>query len=104
MTPILTIEIFDFWGIDFMGPFPQSDHNEYILLVVEYISKWVEAILIQKNDHRTVIAFLKENILSLFGTPNAIISDKRTHFCNRPFTSLMRKYGVTHKVALAYHP
>ena len=64
MTPILIIEILDCWGIDFMGPFPQTDRNEYILLAVEYVSKWVEAISTRKNDHKTVIAFLKENILS----------------------------------------
>ena len=62
MNPILTIKIVDCWGIDFMGPFPQSNHNEYILLAVEYVSKWVEAIPTRKNDHKTVIAFLKENI------------------------------------------
>ena len=68
MTPIVTIEIFDCWGIDFMGPFPTSFHNEYILLAIEYVSKWVEAIPTRKNDHHTVISFLKENILSRFGT------------------------------------
>ena len=55
MTPILTIEIFDCWEIDFMEPFPLSDHNEYILLAVEYVSKWVEAIPTQKNNHKIVI-------------------------------------------------
>ena len=87
-----------------MGPFPQSNHNEYILLALEYVSKWVEAIPTRKNDHKIVIAFLKENIFSQFGTPKAIISDRGTHFCNRPFVSLMRTYGVTHKITLAYHP
>ena len=47
---------------------------------------------------------MKENILSWFRTPKAIISDRGTHFCNRPFASLMRKYNINHKVALAYHP
>ena len=103
-TPILTIEIFDCWGIDFMGPFPSSNQFEYILLAVEYVSKWVEAIPTRRNDHRTVISFLKENILSRFGTPKALISDQGKHFCNKPFESLMKKYGVNHKVALAYHP
>ena len=102
MTLIITIEIFDYWGIDFMGLFPISFHNEYIFLSVEYVSKWVEAIPIRKNDHHTVISFLKENILSRFGTPKAII--RGTHFCNCPFNTLVKKYGVNHKIALAYHP
>ena len=71
---------------------------------MEYVSKWVEAIPTRKNDHKIVIAFLKENILFRFGTSKAIISDSGTHFCNRPFALLMKKYGVNHKVALAYHP
>ena len=51
-----------------------------------------------------VIKFLKENILSRFGIPRAIISDRGTHFCNRPFATLMKKYNVTHKLATPYHP
>ena len=74
-TPILTIEIFDCWGIDFKGPFLLSNHYEYIFLTVEYISKWVEAIPIIRNDHKMAISFLKENLLSRFRTPMALISD-----------------------------
>ena len=59
---------------------------------------------VKKNDHKTVLKFLKENILSRFGTPRAIISDGGKYFCNRHFEALMRKYGITHKVATAYHP
>ena len=90
LTSIITIEIFDCWGIDFMRPFPPSFQYEYILLAVEYVSKWVEAIPTRKNDHRTVIALLKDNILSRFGTPKAIISDQGTHFCNKPFETLIK--------------
>ena len=68
MSPIVTIEIFDCWGIDFMAPFPSSFQNEYIILAFEYVSKWVKAIPTKKNGHRTVISFLKENILSRFET------------------------------------
>jgi hypothetical protein len=63
LNPILVIEIFDCWGIDFMGPFPPSCFL-YILVVVDYVSKWIETISSRNNDHKTVIKFLKENILS----------------------------------------
>ena len=69
LNPILVIELFDCWGIDFMGPFPSSFGYLYILVAVDYVSKWVEAILCRHNDHRTVLKFLKENILSRFGIP-----------------------------------
>ncbi|RVW19522.1 Retrovirus-related Pol polyprotein from transposon opus [Vitis vinifera] len=69
-----------------------------------YVSKWVEAIPYKHNDHRVVLKFLKENIFSIFGVPKAIISDGGTHFCNKPFETLLAKYGVKHKVATPYHP
>ncbi|RVW59425.1 Retrovirus-related Pol polyprotein from transposon 17.6 [Vitis vinifera] len=91
-------------GIDFMGPFPMSFGYSYILVEVDYVSKWVEAVSCKHNDHRVVIKFLKENIFSRFGVPKAIISDRGTHFCNKPFETLLAKYGVKHKVATPYHP
>ena len=51
-----------------------------------------------------VLKFLKENIFSRFGMPKAIISDGGSHFCNKPFETLLGKYGVKHKVATPYHP
>ena len=104
LTPLLIIEIFDCWGLDFMGPFPLSCWYLYILLAVDYFSKWVEAIPTRTNDHKVVLKFLKERIFSRFGMPCAIISDGRLHFCNQPFENLLKKYGVTHKVSMAYHP
>ncbi|XP_058222963.1 uncharacterized protein LOC131332682 [Rhododendron vialii] len=104
LTNILVVEVFDCWGIDFMGPFLNSYGFLYILLAVDYVSKWVEAVATHTNDHKVVLDFLKEHILSQFGTPRAIISDQGSHFCNRPFAALMKKYGITHKVSTAYHP
>ena len=66
---ILIVELFDVWGIDFMGPFPMSFGSSYILVGVDYVSKWVEAIPCKQNDHRVVLKFLKENIFSRFGCP-----------------------------------
>ena len=89
LTPILIIEIFDCWGIDFMGPFPSSCGYLYILLSVDYVSKWVEAIPTRTNDHKVVLKFIKEHIFSRFGVPRAIISDGGLHFCNRSFENLL---------------
>ncbi|GKB21260.1 reverse transcriptase domain-containing protein [Tanacetum coccineum] len=79
---IQVCEIFDVWGIDFMGPFPSSRGNKYILVAVDYLSKWVEAKALPTNDARVVVKFLK----SLFAR------------------FVMSKYGVTHRLATAYHP
>ncbi|RVW72376.1 Retrovirus-related Pol polyprotein from transposon 17.6 [Vitis vinifera] len=89
---------------DFMGPFPMSFGHSYILVGVDYVSKWVEAIPCRSNNHKVVLKFLKENIFTRFGVPKAIISDGGTHFCNKPFETLLAKYGVKHKVATPYHP
>ena len=76
---IMVVQFFDVWGIDFMGPFPQSFGNLYILLVVDYVSKWVEAVACPRNDPNSVVSFLQKNILSRFGTPRTIISDGGSH-------------------------
>ncbi|GJV65386.1 reverse transcriptase domain-containing protein [Tanacetum coccineum] len=100
---IQVCEIFDVWGIDFMGPFPSSRGNKYILVAVDYLSKWVEAKALPTNDARVVVKILK-SLFARFGTPRAIISDRGTHFCNDQFAKVMLKYGVTHRLATAYHP
>ncbi|GJT74286.1 reverse transcriptase domain-containing protein [Tanacetum coccineum] len=61
-------------GIDFMGPFPSSKGNKYILVAVDYLSKWVEAKALPTKDARVVCKFLK-SLFSRFGVPHAIISD-----------------------------
>nr|GEW76205.1 reverse transcriptase domain-containing protein [Tanacetum cinerariifolium] len=96
-------EIFDVWGIDFMGPFPCSKGNKYILVAVDYLSKWVEAKALPTNDARVVVKFLK-SLFSKFGTPKAIISDRGAHFYNDQFLRVMAKYGVTHRLSTSYHP
>ena len=88
---ILVVQLFDVWGIDFMGPFPVSFGNIYILLAVDYVSKWVEATACPKNDANTVVGFLQRNTLSRFGTPRTIISDGGSHFANKVFDKLMSR-------------
>ncbi|GJW12205.1 reverse transcriptase domain-containing protein [Tanacetum coccineum] len=102
--PILIAPDWDqpFSGIDFMGPFPSSRGNKYILVAVDYLSKWVEAKALPTNDARVVVKFLK----SLFARSyteselKAIVGP----FINDKFAKVMSKYGVTHRLATAYHP
>nr|GEY11032.1 reverse transcriptase domain-containing protein [Tanacetum cinerariifolium] len=96
-------EIFDVWDIDFMGPFPSLRGNKYILIAIDYLSKWVKAKALPTNDVRVVCKFLK-SLFARFGTPRAIISDRGTHFYNDQFTKVMLKYGVPHCLATPYHP
>jgi len=104
LAPILEVEIFKLWGIDFMGPFPISYSNQFILIAVDYVSKWTKAVSTRMNDNRVVIKFLRENIISHFRAPRAIISDNGSYFCNRAFEALMWKYSISHKLSMTYHP
>ena len=87
-----------------MGSFPPSYRHKYIVLAVDYMSKWMEAIPTITYDAKVVLHFIKSNIFSRFGTPRAVISDEGSHFCNKLFASLKAKYWVKHWVSLAYHP
>ena len=87
-----------------MGPFVSSGSMKYILVVVDYVSKWVKVVALLNNKAKSVMGFLKKNIFTRFGTPRAIISDGGSHFCNRTFAGLMEKYGVKHRVETPYHP
>ncbi|XP_048619900.1 uncharacterized protein LOC125592961 [Brassica napus] len=102
--PILEVEVFDVWGIDFMGPFPSSYSNKYILVAVDYVSKWVEAIASPTNDAKVVLKMFKSIIFPRFGIPRVVISDGGSHFINKLFANLLKKNGVKHKVATPYHP
>ena len=87
-----------------MGPFPSSFNNIHILIAMDYVSKWVETTAYPRNDATTVVGFIQRNILSIFGAPRTIISDKGSHFANKVFAKLMSRYGIKHMMGLAYHP
>ena len=86
-----------------MGPFPMSNGSKYILVVIDYISKWVEAQALPTNDTRVVVIFLTK-LFSNFSTVRAITIDRSTHFCNTQFENTLKKYVVTHRVATPFHP
>ncbi|GJU07403.1 reverse transcriptase domain-containing protein [Tanacetum coccineum] len=95
-------EIFDIWGIDFIGPFPKSHKFEYILVAIEYVSKWAEAEALPTNDARVVINFLKK-LFFRFCILKALISDRGTHFCNKQMKKVLKRYGFHHRIATTYH-
>ncbi|XP_073120718.1 uncharacterized protein [Henckelia pumila] len=82
---------------------PAEEGKKYILVAVDYLSKWVEPLACRTNDSRVGVNFLKKFVFARYGTPRAIIIDGGTHFCNQQFDTLLSKYGVTHKVPTPYH-
>ncbi|GJV47696.1 reverse transcriptase domain-containing protein [Tanacetum coccineum] len=103
LTNILVSEVFDIWGFDFMGTFPSSRNNKYILVAIDYVSKLVEAVALPTNDARVVVKFLQK-LFSRFGVPKALTSDRGIHSCNSLLEKTLKKYGVTHRLATPYHP
>jgi len=87
-----------------MGSCPSSFEHEYILLCVDYMSKWVEAIPIRINESRVVVKFLRENIFTRYGMPRLILSDHGTNFDNRSFDALLKRYSIIHHLTTPYHP
>jgi hypothetical protein len=100
----LQIDIFDVWGIDFMGPLKNSFEYEYILVMVDYVSKWVEAMPCRKASTEESITMIKSVIFPRFGTPRILISDGGTHFSGKNFKKCLSKLGIEHRVSTAYHP
>ncbi|XP_061354342.1 uncharacterized protein LOC133298975 [Gastrolobium bilobum] len=86
------------------SPFPTSYGNKYILVAVDYVSKWVEASALPTNDARFIISFIKKNIFVRYEVPRAMLSNKGTHFCNKQVEYVLAKYGVRHRIATPYHP
>ena len=104
MNPILVVKVFNVWGIDFLCAFLTSYYFTYVLMVMDYVSKWIEAEATRTNDHEVVCKFIKKNIFSRHGIPRAIISDNGSHFKNFRFAKLLKHYGVKHRFATPYHP
>ncbi|CAM8993871.1 unnamed protein product [Rhodiola kirilowii] len=87
-----------------MGPFPPSYGNQYNLVAVDYVSKWVEVVATPTCDAKVVIKLFQKVIFPRFGVPRTVISDGGSHFKERNFETLLKKYGVYHKVGTPYHP
>ena len=100
----LQIEIFDVWGIDFMGPFPKSHDSEYILVAVDYVSKWVEALPCRPTDAKHARRMFHAVIFPRFGTPKMVISDGGSHLFDKTFQNFLKELGSKHNIATPYHP
>jgi hypothetical protein len=104
LTNNLQIKLFDVWGIDYMGPFPKSKNYEYILVAVDYVFKWVEAMPCRAANLKNSKKMFEEIIFLRFRVPRMVISDGGTHFTNKGFHRYLMKHGIHHNVATLYHP
>ncbi|KAI2663134.1 Transposon Ty3-G Gag-Pol polyprotein [Labeo rohita] len=92
-------------GMDIMGPFPRSTRqNEYLLVIVDYFSKWVEVFPMRNAKATTIVRILLEEIFTRWGTPAFIVSDRGTQFTSKLLEQLCKQWQVTQKLTMAYHP
>ena len=104
LTYNLQVELFDVCGIDYMGPFVKSHGCEYILVAVDYTSKWVEAMPCRAADAKHARKMFHEIIFPRFGTPRMVISDGGSHFIDSAFRHILEELGTRHNIATPYHP
>jgi hypothetical protein len=100
----LQIDIFDVCGIDFTGPFPNSEGYEYILVAIDYVSKWVDVLLCRAADAMHSKKMFHEVIFPRYRVLRIVISDGGSHFIDQTFQKALSEVGVDHQIATPYHP
>jgi transposase InsO family protein len=103
----LPLAPFEKWGIDYVGPIKpaaRSSRAQYIILATDYATKWVEAVPTARNDAKTSKKFLFKNIVTRFGCPLEIVSDRGFHFLNETIQELTRIFFIKHRKTTPYNP
>ena len=107
MNSLMPTEVFQRWGLDFMGPIEppaRQTKNCYIITVMDYITKWVEARALKDNTAKFTAKFLYEEIITNVGFPVELVSDKGEHFMNDIIRILTKKFMILHKRSTTYYP
>jgi transposase InsO family protein len=101
----LVVEPFKRWALDFVGPFnPPSNHKTYILVCTDYVTKWVEAMVLASATEATMAYFLFEEIFIQFGVPKEIITDGGKQFTSHMIHRITSKHNIKHRITSPYHP
>jgi transposase InsO family protein len=105
MFPVITVGPFTKWGIDYTTFNPSSTRGHcYIIVVVYYFTKWVEAMPTFKDDGETATLFLFNWIISRFNVPREIVTDHGSHFQNQMMTELTSNLGLQKEHSSPYYP
>lgn len=97
---------FEKWGIDYVEEIhPHSSRGmAYIVVATEYLTKWTEAKAVRTNDAKNAAIFLFENVITRFGVPKILVSDRGTHFLNKVIESMTERFQIDHRKTTPYHP
>ncbi|GLU03802.1 hypothetical protein SLE2022_209800 [Rubroshorea leprosula] len=96
---------FHTWGLDLIGPIhPSFEGYIWILVAIEYFTKWVEAVPLHKATGLAMSNFIKVCIIYRFGIPYKIVSDNGTPFVNQHVRRLLDTYKIKHRKSTPYYP
>lgn len=106
LQPITTTRPNEMLGVDIMGPLPSSSphRHEYLLVCVDYFTRWVELFPMRKANAETIASILRKEVFTRWGVPNCLLSDRGTQFVSSLFKELCAQWNITHKLTTAYHP
>jgi transposase InsO family protein len=107
LVPQLTLQAFEKWVIDFMGPINplgKCTGSRYIIIVTKYLTKWVEEKEFKDCSETTVACFIFDDIITRFGCPKILMSDQGTHFINNTIEALLEEFAFHHQKSTPYHP
>ena len=96
---------FSWWGMDILGPFTQGSYqNKYLIVAVDYFTKWIEAEALAKITSFNILRFYKWNVLARFGIPQALVMDNGTQFTNQSFRSFVARLDTKRHFTSVEHP
>jgi transposase InsO family protein len=96
MNPIIKLCPFRGWGMDMIGKInpPSSKGHQYILAIMDYFTKWVEAIPMKSVTSKDVVNFIKEHVIHRFGIPQTITANGRSVFISEEFRKFTADMGI----------
>ena len=98
-------DIFERWGVDIVGPLLATEKgNRYIIVAMDYFSRWPEAKAVKRANAEQVADFVYERIICRYGAPKVIQSDQGTHFVNQLIRDLTQRFRIRHSLSSPYHP
>jgi transposase InsO family protein len=105
MFPVIIVGPFTKWGVDFMTcHWTSARGHHYIIVVIDYFTKWVEAMPTFSNDGETTTLFIFNQVIARFGVPREIVTDHGSHFQNHMMSELVSKLGFRKEHLSPYYP
>ncbi|XP_064464406.1 uncharacterized protein K02A2.6-like, partial [Ornithodoros turicata] len=104
LQPVQAEATFHTVGIDIIGPFPSSRRYKYVIVAIDYLTKYVEAKPVTNIEASTIQAFIESRLILKHGCPSSIITDRGTQMMAKSSEKYLEHGGIHHSATTAYHP